>query len=283
LPGDAVELPPAGEVAARRRLTRFLESAGADYHEQRDLPAVDGTSRLSPYLRCGSLSVRQCFERAEEAMAEEPRLARGLGKWLDELIWREFYAAILEAHPRVLRESHHKEYDRLVWNDDPDGFQAWCEGRTGYPIVDAGMRQLRQTGWMHNRVRMIVASFLTKDLLIDWREGERFFRRWLVDGDPASNNGGWQWAASTGTDAQPWFRIFNPVSQSARFDPGGIYIRRWLPELATLPDKYIHAPWTMPAAVQAASGVIIGRDYPAPLVDHARARAATLARYQGHP
>jgi deoxyribodipyrimidine photo-lyase len=266
-----VDLPTAGEDAARRRLTSFLEKAAEHYHEQRDLPAVDGTSRLSPYLRSGALSVRQCFERALEARAEDPRLGKGVGKWLDELIWREFYAGILEAHPRVQRESYRREYDRLAWNDDADGFQAWCEGRTGYPIVDAGMRQLRATGWMHNRVRMIVASFLTKDLLIDWREGERFFYEWLVDGDPASNNGGWQWAASTGTDAQPYFRIFNPVSQGRRWDPDGSYVRRFVPELADVPDAHVHSPWE--------AGSLFA-DYPPPVVDHAERREEALERYR---
>jgi deoxyribodipyrimidine photo-lyase len=269
--GEDVDVPTAGEDAARRRLARFLETAVADYPERRDLPGVDGTSRLSPYLRCGAVSVRQCFEQAEEAMAEEPAKARGVETWLDELIWREFYAGILEEHPRVLRESYRPEYDDLVWNDDPDGFQAWCEGRTGYPIVDAGMRQLRRTGWMHNRVRMIVASFLTKDLLIDWREGERFFDAWLVDGDPASNNGGWQWAASTGTDAQPYFRIFNPTSQGRRWDPDGSYVRRWIPELEKVPDEHLHGPWEQAS--------LFASDYPPPIVDHAERREEALERY----
>ncbi|MCG8588221.1 MAG: DNA photolyase family protein, partial [Proteobacteria bacterium] len=192
---DAPRIPTGGEEAAKRRLTAFLERAVRRYAEDRDRPDLDGTSRLSPYLRFGAISVRQCFDSAEEAAHADPRLRRGVAKWLDELVWREFYAAILEQHPRVLRESYRREYDAVAWGDDPKEFEAWCEGRTGFPIVDAGMRQLRATGWMHNRVRMIVASFLTKDLLIDWREGERFFFEHLVDGDPASNNGGWQWAA----------------------------------------------------------------------------------------
>jgi deoxyribodipyrimidine photo-lyase len=169
----------------------------------------------------------------------------------------------------VLRESYRREYDALVWNDDPEGFEAWCEGRTGYPIVDAGMRQLRATGWMHNRVRMIVASFLTKDLLIDWREGERFFFERLVDGDPASNNGGWQWAASTGTDAQPYFRIFNPVAQGRRWDPEGRYVRHWIPELRDVPDPHVHAPWESE----------LPGDYPPPIVDHAERRELALERF----
>ena len=226
---------------------------------------------MSPYLRFGVISVRQCFERAGEAAAAEPALREGVSKWLDELIWREFYAAVLEEHPHVLRHNHRREYDALVWNDDPKGFAAWCAGRTGYPIVDAGMRQLLSTGWMHNRVRMIVASFLTKDLLIDWREGARFFFERLVDGDPASNSGGWQWSASTGTDAQPYFRIFNPVAQGRRWDPDGAYVRRWVPELRGVADRHVHAPWEAGA---------LPSDYPPPVVDHAVQRGIALERYR---
>jgi deoxyribodipyrimidine photo-lyase len=265
------EVPTGGEAAASRRLGRFLETAAGRYHEDRDRPDIDGTSRLSPYLRFGVISVRHCFERAEEAARAEPALRQGAAKWLDELIWREFYSAILEQHPRVLNQNYQRNYDGLVWNDDSKGFEAWCEGRTGYPIVDAGMRQLRATGWMHNRVRMIVASFLTKDLLIDWREGERFFFEHLVDGDPASNNGGWQWAASTGTDAQPYFRIFNPVAQGRRWDPEGRYVRRWVPELRQVPNPHVHAPWEADRPPTA---------YPPPLVDHAERRELALERFR---
>jgi deoxyribodipyrimidine photo-lyase len=265
----ACDIPTGGEEAAKRRLDRFLETAAGRYHEDRDRPDRDGTSRLSAYLRFGVISLRQCFERAEEAAHVDPASQRGVSKWLDELVWREFYSAILEEHPRVLRENYRREYDALVWNDDPEGFEAWCEGRTGYPIVDAGMRQLRATGWMHNRVRMIVASFLTKDLLIDWREGERFFFERLVDGDPASNNGGWQWAASTGTDAQPYFRIFNPLAQGRRWDPEGRYVRHWIPELREVPDPHAHAPWE--------SG--LPGEYPPPIIDHAERRELALERF----
>ena len=267
--GAAAELPTGGERAAKRRLARFLDGPVAHYHEARDRPDLDGTSRLSPHLRFGTISVRECFDRAAEAAAADPRKREGVGKWLDELIWREFLAAVLEVHPRTRRENHRREYDALQWNDDDEGFAAWCEGRTGYPIVDAGMRQLRETGWMHNRVRMIVASFLTKDLLIDWRRGERFFFEHLVDGDPAQNTGGWQWAASTGTDAQPYFRIFNPTSQGTRFDPDGRYVRRWVPELEPLPDDVVHTPSRMPLLA----------DYPSPIVDHAERRKLALERY----
>jgi deoxyribodipyrimidine photo-lyase len=263
-------LPSAGEAPARRRLARFLEGA-ARYEELRDEPAVDGTSRLSPHLRFGTISVRTCLAEALRVAAEHPRSANGIRKWLDELVWREFYAAILERNPRVLRRNHRTEYDSLHWENDPAGLAAWSEGRTGYPIVDAGMRQLQSTGWMHNRVRMITASFLTKDLLIDWREGERFFFRRLVDGDPASNSGGWQWSASTGTDAQPYFRIFNPVAQGRRYDPDGVYVRRWIPELRAFDGRCIHAPWE--------SGPLPG-GYPPPIVDHAFARTRALARFR---
>ena len=253
------DLPTGGETAARRRLSKFLESAAGRYHLDRDRPAVDGTARLSPYLRFGAISVRECFAQALGVVASRPRLRAGVGKWLDELVWREFYSAILAEHPRVLTESYRSEYRSLAWSEDPAGFDAWCEGRTGYPFVDAGMRQLRKTGWMHNRVRMVVASFLTKDLLIDWRKGERYFFERLVDGDPASNNGGWQWAASTGTDPQPYFRIFNPVLQGKRWDPDGRYVRRWIPELRGVPDAIVHSPWLGD----------LPYDYPAPIVDHA--------------
>jgi deoxyribodipyrimidine photo-lyase len=266
-----IELPTGGEAAARRRLASFLAGAAARYHDDRDRPDLDGTSRLSPYLRFGAISPRQCFESGIQAAADDPRLRRGVRKWLDELVWREFYAAILVEHPRVQRESYRRDTHAVAWNDDAHGFEAWCLGRTGYPIVDAGMRQLQETGWMHNRVRMIVASFLTKDLLIDWREGERFFFAHLVDGDPASNNGGWQWAASTGTDAQPYFRIFNPVAQGRRWDPKGAYVRRWVPELRSVAAEQVHSPWAggRPAA-----------DYPRPVVDHAERRELALSRFR---
>lgn len=267
---ESVELPTGGEPAALRRLDRFIDDGLARYHHERDVPAVDGTSRLSPYLRVGAISPRECFARVESAARVDRRLREGADKWLDEIIWREFYASILERHPRVMKESFKPEYDRVEWNDDPEGFAAWCEGRTGFPIVDAGMRQLNQTGWMHNRVRMIVASFLTKDLLIDWREGERYFFDRLIDADPASNNGGWQWAASTGTDAQPYFRIFNPITQGERWDPDGEYIRRFVPELRNVLSKQIHEPW----------GELGAQDYPERIVDHAERRELALARFK---
>ncbi|MBC9073485.1 deoxyribodipyrimidine photo-lyase [Thauera sp. CAU 1555] len=263
---------PTGMSGGRALVDDFMGRIGR-YREARDYPALKGVSYLSTHLRFGTVSVRELFARA---LAEG---SEGAQCWVDELIWREFYQMILWHHPRVVSASFRPEYDRVRWEDDPAGFEAWQEGRTGYPIVDAGMRQLRQSGYMHNRLRMVAASFLTKDLGIDWRLGERHFAALLNDYDLAANNGGWQWAASTGCDAQPYFRIFNPVTQSERFDPKGGFIRRYVPELARVPERYIHAPWKMSAADQAAAGVRIGRDYPAPLVDHGEARQRTLARY----
>jgi deoxyribodipyrimidine photo-lyase len=253
-----------GETAARVRLARWLdERHGGErldgYATRRDLLAADGTSRLSADLRWGTLSATEVLERASRP-GEGPRA------FATELAWREFYAHVLWHAPRVVRESYQPAFDRLPWRDDPAGVDAWKAGRTGVPVVDAAMRQLQATGWMHNRARMIVASFLTKDLLVDWRVGERHFMEHLVDGDLASNNGGWQWAASTGTDAQPFFRIFNPVIQGRRFDPDGRYVRRWVPELAGIPGERVHD-------ARAVAG------YPEPIVDHAAARTRALAVY----
>lgn len=281
LPPPEPAFPP-GESAAQRRLAAFTTSAIHHYAERRDRMAEEGTSRLSPYLRFGMLSARQAAVAAltARAAAATPPEAAGAATWLNELLWREFYAHILYHFPQVRRESFRPALRAVAWENDPHRFAAWCAGRTGYPIVDAGIRHLLATGWLHNRARMIVASFLTKDLLIDWRWGERFFMQQLLDGDPAANNGGWQWAAGTGTDAAPYFRIFNPVLQGEKFDPTGDYIRRWVPELARVPLPYLHRPWTMPESVQQAAGCRIGQDYPAPLVDHARARERALAVYK---
>ena len=268
---DTTDIPRGGAAPARERLDAFLDGAAHRYHVDRDYPAVAGTSRLSPYLRFGAISVRECVRAGLARAAEDPGAEEGVRTWIDELVWREFYHAILDAHPRVLDGAFREAYDMLEWDDDADRLEAWQAGMTGYPIVDAGMRELAATGWMHNRARMIVASFLTKDLHIDWRAGERWFMHRLVDGDPASNNGGWQWAASTGTDAQPYFRIFNPTSQGERFDPGGEYVRRWVPELEGLGGKAVHRPWTAP---------LESRAYPAPIIDHARERAIALARFR---
>ncbi|MCX7789570.1 MAG: DNA photolyase family protein [Chloroflexaceae bacterium] len=280
-------LPPAGEAAARERLAAFVDLQRqpgiATYAEQREYPGSDGTSRLSPYLRLGVLGIRTALRAAldlEAAAATLTPLVRdSLGRWIGELAWRDFYVQVLYHFPHVLRGAFKREFDSLEWENDPALLAAWQEGRTGYPIVDAAMRQLRQEGWMHNRARMIVASFLTKDLLVDWRRGERHFMRLLLDGDPAANNGGWQWAAGTGTDAQPYFRIFNPVSQGQKFDPEGTYVRRYVPELAAVPAKYVHTPHLLPQAEQIRAGVLLGRDYPLPIIDHQARRARALEVY----
>ena len=270
---------PAGESGARTLLDAFLERIDG-YHERRDFPAVKGPSYLSVHLRFGTVSIRELARLAHERTAAGAGASEGARVWLSELVWRDFYFMILSQHPHVVGGSWKREYDRLAFENDGALFAAWCEARTGYPIVDAAMRQINQTGYMHNRLRMIVASFLVKDLLVDWRRGERYFADQLNDFDLSANNGGWQWAASTGCDAQPYFRIFNPVSQSQRFDADGKFIRRYLPELAKVPAKYIHAPWTMPALEQQMAGCTIGRDYPLPVVDHARQREKALAMYK---
>jgi len=273
-----------GESEAQRRLSAFLDGdspAIYEYADGRNRLDLVGTSGLSPYLRFGMISARQVAVAALAAIeaASSKQARKGAETWLNELIWREFYMAVLYHFPQVRGRSFRPEYDKIDWDADKAVFLAWCEGRTGYPVVDAAMRQLARTGWMHNRARMIVASFLVKDLLIDWRWGERWFMEHLVDGDPAANNGGWQWTAGTGTDAAPYFRIFNPVLQGQKFDPHGDYVRRWLPELARVPDGFIHQPWTMPPEAQQKVGCYIGEDYPAPIVDHAWARQRTLAAY----
>jgi deoxyribodipyrimidine photo-lyase len=275
---------PPGEAEAQRRLRAFVEGDDPPIHryaKARDRLDMDGTSRLSPYLHLGMVSARQAMVAALEAIAAAPdaEASKGAETWLDELIWREFYVHILYHFPYVLEQSFRAGLRAVPWENDEEALAAWCEGRTGYPVVDAAMRQLVETGWMHNRARMIVASFLVKDLLIDWRWGERYFMQQLVDGDSASNNGGWQWTAGTGTAAAPYFRIFNPVLQGKKFDPKGTYVRRWVPELAQVPDRFIHQPWKMPLDIQQEAGCVVGQDYPAPIVDHAWARERTLAAY----
>jgi deoxyribodipyrimidine photo-lyase len=276
---------PPGEGTAQERLAQFSKAADAPifhYGEQRNRMDLAGTSQLSPYLRFGMLSARAAIATAYQALSQaaEPRGRKGAETWLNELIWREFYTSILYHFPNVLQGSFRQEYNRIRWQNDRDEFQAWCQGRTGYPTVDAAMRQLAGMGWMHNRARMIVASFLVKDLLIDWRWGERWFMQQLVDGDPAANNGGWQWTAGTGTDAAPYFRIFNPILQGKKFDPEGSFTRRWLPELREVPQKYLHTPWEMPPEIQKQCGCRIGVDYPVPTVDHAFARQRTLEAFK---
>jgi deoxyribodipyrimidine photo-lyase len=276
---------PAGEAEARRRLNRFIEVPTApifDYLRGRDRLGRRGTSQLSPYLRFGMLSAQRAAVAAVRAQRNAPddRAKEGAATWLDELIWRDFYVSILHHFPKVRSESFRHNLRAIRWSNEKRDFEAWKRGETGYPVVDAGMRQLQQIGWMHNRARMIVASFLVKDLLIDWRWGERWFMQHLLDGDPASNNGGWQWSAGTGTDAAPYFRVFNPTLQGEKFDPDGAYIRRWTPELQDVPDRFIHEPWKMPEDLQRAVGCVIGRDYPAPIIDHAWARERALDAYR---
>ncbi len=275
----------AGEAAALDRLTAFVMGDDAPiyhYKDLRDLPADPGTSQLSPYLRFGMISARQAVVSAWNAIHTAPhKAARASAEtWLSEFIWRDFYITILHDFPQVRRGSFRPKYDRVAWENDESHFAAWKSGQTGYPIVDAAMRQMAATGWMHNRARMIVASFLVKDLLIDWRWGERWFMQQLVDGDPAANNGGWQWSAGTGASAAPYFRIFNPTAQGEKYDPTGSYIRHWLPELRAVPDEYIHNPDQLPKAMQARVECLIGQDYPAPIVDHAVMRERTLAAFK---
>jgi deoxyribodipyrimidine photo-lyase len=266
------DLWPAGEAAAHKRLKTFLKVRIHEYHDKRDLPGVNGTSLLSPYLTSGVVSARTCLAGAMAAGAFDsgstPK-AKKTSTWITELIWRDFYKHLLVAFPRLsMGRAFRQETEDIPWRTDADDFEAWCRGRTGYPIVDAAMRQLTQTAWMHNRLRMITAMFLTKQLLIDWRKGEQFFMRHLIDGDLASNNGGWQWSASTGTDAAPYFRIFNPSSQSRRFDPEGVFIRRFLPELEDVPTLALHDPARLTECRP--SG------YPPPICDHAKARKRAI-------
>ena len=270
-----------GEAAAQALFEQFCERIGR-YRAARDFPALRGPSYLSTHLRFGTISIRTLARRALEVARAEPGEAEGANTWLSELIWRDFYFQILHHHPRVVERAFRPEYDRIAWATGQKAdalFAAWSEGRTGYPLVDAAMAQINTSGYMHNRLRMVVASFLVKDLGIDWRRGEAYFAAKLNDFDLAANNGGWQWAASTGCDAQPWFRIFNPVTQSQKFDPQAKFIRRYLPQLANLPDKAIHAPWLAAPIELQGAGVRLGHDYPRPIVDHAEARESTLARY----
>jgi deoxyribodipyrimidine photo-lyase len=262
---------PAGEEEAAGRLARFLQEPARRYDADRDFPAIDGTSTLSPYLAAGVISPRQCLHAAVQANGG--RLADGnpgISAWITELIWRDFYRHVVALFPHVSRgQAFRTETDALAWRRSEADLAAWKEGRTGYPLVDAGMRQLNETGWMHNRLRMITAMFLSKHLLLDWREGERWFMNKLVDGDFAANNGGWQWSASTGTDAAPYFRIFNPHTQAKRFDPDGRFIRRWVPELADAPDRSLFDPDKHPV-----------KGYPRPVVNHRLARQRALEAFK---
>jgi len=269
------DLWPAGEKEARRRLESFADQQIDYYQSERDFPAKPGTSQLSTYLAAGVVSPRQCLHTALQSNQGEFDSGNvGAVTWINELLWREFYKHILVGYPRVSRHrAFRPETEAVAWRNAPRDLEAWQQGRTGLPIIDAAMRQLLATGWMHNRLRMVVAMFLTKNLLIDWREGERFFMRHLIDGDLAANNGGWQWSSSTGTDSAPYFRIFNPISQSEKFDSEGLFIKHWLPELAALNKKDVHNP--------AALGGLFGvADYPQPIVDLASSRERALAAFK---
>ncbi|MFT9063769.1 MAG: deoxyribodipyrimidine photo-lyase [Acetobacter persici] len=282
LPDDATQAAqywPCSEEQARTILEDFLDDTLAHYDTDRDRPDREGTSGLSPYLRAGLISARQIWQAARQA---EARSGDHLNteKFLSELGWRDFGWMQLFYEPDMPTRNLRSEFDQMPWENDPEAFTAWTQGRTGYPLVDAGMRELRATGTMHNRVRMVVASFLTKHLLTDWRKGERWFYERLVDADPALNAMNWQWCAGTGIDASPWFRIFNPVGQSEKFDPSGAYIRTWVPELAGLPDKLIHTPWKVDAALSRSLRFVPGKTYPHPIVDLKQARAIALERYR---
>uniref|UniRef100_A4Y900 Deoxyribodipyrimidine photo-lyase n=2 Tax=Shewanella putrefaciens TaxID=24 RepID=A4Y900_SHEPC len=270
----------AGEGQAKRLLCDFIQQKVQDYKQDRDFPALDGTSCISPYLAIGVLSARQCvaalLQRFPEVIVDDTSLGR---TWLNELVWREFYRHLLVAFPDLSKNHNfNRQADQVQWRNNIEEFKAWCEGRTGYPIVDAAMRQLNQTGWMHNRLRMVVASFLTKHLLIDWRWGERYFRQKLIDGDLAANNGGWQWSAGCGCDAQPYFRIFNPMSQSEKFDPDGSFIRKYLPELASWGIKQLHQPNTAKTPLLFKQPLFAEQAaYPSAIVDHTEARVRALS------
>jgi deoxyribodipyrimidine photo-lyase len=266
---DGVHLPPAGEAAARAAWQRFRDERLSDYDQARDRPGTDGTSRMSAYLKYGCIHPRTLLADLAAAGGGE-----SVRRYTDELAWREFYADVLWHRPHTAREYLRPELQGMDYDDGPgsaDLVAAWERGRTGFPIVDAGMRQLLGEAWMHNRVRMIVASFLVKDLHQEWTRGARYFLQHLVDGDLASNNHGWQWVAGTGTDASPYYRVFNPITQGKKFDPEGSYVKRWVPELRDVDPRYVHEPWTAPGGAPAG--------YPAPIVDHAHERQVALARY----
>ncbi len=270
------DLWPGGEDHARNRLDAFIENRIRAYRDERDFPAINATSTLSPYLNAGAISPRQCLRAAMSANDEKIDSGeKGIVHWISEVIWREFYQHILVGYPRVsMHRPFRLETNRIEWEENDEHFEAWCEGQTGYPLVDAAMRQMKEIGWMHNRLRMVAAMFLTKDLFLDWRRGERFFMRHLVDGDLGSNNGGWQWSASTGTDAAPYFRIFNPTSQSRKFDADGAFIRKYVPELDGLDGKSIHDPSEVPELLKQ------DLDYPAPIVDHRAARDRVMKAFR---
>lgn len=269
----------AGEAAAQKHLREFLKSTVAAYSEDRDRPDRNGTSHLSPYLRFGEISPRQVWYAARFAAAEHPNVATDIDKFLSEVGWREFCRHLLYDVPELAERNLQSSFDGFPWTTDRTALRAWQHGQTGYPIVDAGMRQLWHTGVMHNRVRMVAASFLVKHLLIDWREGERWFWDTLVDADAGSNPANWQWVAGCGADAAPYFRVFNPILQGEKFDPDGVYVRRWIPELKDLPSKLVHQPWTATPLELTSAGVTLGKNYPKPIIDHKVGRERALAAY----
>ena len=270
-----------GEAGAQARLETLVAGPLKAYHDLRNLPDKPGTSMLSPHLRFGEISPRQVWHRVQIAL-QQGEIPSGTDSvtFLNEIGWREFAYHLLYHFPQTVDTPLNPAFEAFPWRHDPTGLKAWQKGLTGYPIVDAGMRQLWHTGWMHNRVRMIVASFLTKDLILPWQQGANWFWDTLVDADLASNTLGWQWAAGSGADAAPYFRIFNPITQGEKFDPDGHYVRRWVPELAAMPAKWIHKPWEAPAEVLSSARVRLGENYPGPMVDHAQARLAALAAYK---
>ena len=281
--GGLREIWEVGEAAALRRLTGFMEDGVERYRCDRDRPDLEGSSRLSPHLHWGEIGPHQVWRAAAPLVESEAPAPTGAEALLRELAWRDFNHHLLYHFPSMERDNWRPAFDRFPWRADPQALAAWQRGCTGYPIVDAGMRELWRTGWMHNRVRMIAASFLTKHLLIHWRHGEAWFRDTLVDADLANNVANWQWVAGSGADAQPFFRIFNPVKQAEKFDPAGVYVRRWVPEIARLPDRWLHKPWQAPATALREAGIDLGRDYPRPIVDHAEARRRALDAYRRMP
>ena len=275
----SAQIVAGGERAAKARLARFLRGPAADYERGRNAMGEEGTSRLSQDLKFGTLSARTVWTASREALDHHPKASR---TFLNELVWRDFAYDVLRARPQVQRSSFRPEWKGFPWRKDERGWRAWEEGKTGYPVVDAAARQLLGEGFVHNRARMISASFLCKHLLVDYKRGEALYMKHLTDGDWASNNLGWQWSAGCGVDAQPWFRVFNPVMQGKKFDPEGTYVKRWVPELAKLPPRYIHAPWEAPPDVLAKAGVRLGASYPEPIVEHVYARKRFLAAAEGH-
>ncbi len=263
-----------GEEGAKKRLTSFLDGPVSDYADERNIPSnKSGTSRLSPHLSAGEISPRQIWQASRDS-------GKNVDKFLSEIGWREFSYVLLYHNPELATENYKSDFDNFDWNDDEQAYLAWTKGQTGYPFVDAGMRELYQTGWMHNRVRMVVASFLIKHLLMDWRKGEDWFWDTLLEADPAANAASWQWVAGSGADAAPYFRIFNPFGQGEKFDKSGDYVREFVPELKGLPDKYIQTPWDAPKEVLAKAGIALGKTYPYPIVEHKKARERALAAYK---